>query len=204
MKEKLTPRRWIAILTSLLFTAYATYHIFIIFRDMRALTSTQIFICSLVAALFLVLAAFVWTGGIHTKNVLFLIIRRTAFIIALLVIFVLKARMAGAVVEYLEDSPSFIYTVLYGGAYFMTLTAILVLLIYYVFFRKRLLLFPWSSMVLPIAAMILFSLSLIFEAIMFFAYDTKIEANTIRTVVMRPVFYFGFIGLSVYFFRQSC
>ena len=42
-------------------------------------------------------------------------------------------------------------------------------------------------------------ISLVFEALLFFIYNVGLEGNAIRTLVSRPIFYFGFIGLSLSF-----
>ena len=172
--------------------------VFIAVRDgKRGLSSQGILISIVVALMFAVLAGFVWTAGVKMKDMRFQIARRTAFIIALLAVFALKLRMAGEVIAYLDFSK--IYTVLYGGAYFMTQAALLLLIIYYVFILKNLPFYPRASVSLPTIAIILFLCSLILEAILFFVYGIGPEANTLRTLVMRPVFYLGFICLSLYF-----
>ena len=69
----------------------------------------------------------------------------------------------------------------------------------YTFFLRRLPLFPRAVVFLPLIALILFALSLIIEIILFFAYRMLLEDSVLRTVVIRPVFYLGFIGLSAHF-----
>ena len=198
MKKLFTPRWLLAELTGLLFAAYAAYNVFIIFRDIKGLPPEGILISSIVALMFVILAVFMWTAGIKgKKHILFMMLRRGALIVALLVIFALKIRLVDRVIAYLDFSK--FYTVLYGGAYFLTLAALLILLVYYIFILKNLPFYPEAAMALPVSAIILFLLCLILEAIMFFAYGIGLEANTIRTVVMRPVFYLGFVGLSLHF-----
>lgn len=123
-------------------------------------------------------------------------IRRPLFIFALLVIFLLKLRMIGQVIEYWDLSK--VHTILYGVAYFMTLIALLCLFIYYAFIINTFPLYPRTSVVVPLLAMLLFAGSLAVDAVLFFVYHISLEANTLRTLVMRPVFYLGFIGLSIY------
>lgn len=196
-KQNLMLRRLNIVLTGLLFAAYAVYNIFIIIRDGRGLPAQGIFISALVALGFALFSAFVLTAGVRSKNPRFLMIRRITFILALLLIFLLKLRMVGQVVEYIDFSQ--LNTVIYGAAYFMTLAALLLLFIYYVFLRRIRIIFPRAAVFLIVAALILFLLSFIMEIILFFGYGIGIEANTLRTVVIRPIFYLGFIGLSLYF-----
>ena len=198
MKQKITLRQLNVMLTGLLFAAYSAYNVFVAIRDgMRGLSSEGIIISLVVALMFAVLAGFVWTSELKTDDIRILIVRRTAFIIALFTIFSLKLRMVGRVIAYLDFSQA--NTVLYGGAYIMTQAALLLLLIYYVFILKRLPLYPRASVIIPIIAIILFLCSLILEAILFFLYGIGLEANMLRSAVMRPVFYLGFICLSRYF-----
>ncbi|MBQ3265696.1 MAG: hypothetical protein IJH07_07955 [Ruminococcus sp.] len=199
MKQKLTPRWCIITLTGLLFAAYSAYNAFIIIRDRSALSTQAIFISVVVALMFSVLAAYALTSGLWSskKLILFRIIRRVAFIIALLTIFALKLRTISAVLAYIDDPRS--DAVLYACSYFMTLAGMLILLVYYIFIRRRFLFFPRASVLLPLIAAILFFGSFILEVILYFAYGICLEANLLRTVVIRPVFYLGFIGLSVYY-----
>lgn len=198
MKQKPTLRRLNIKLTGLLFAAYSAYNIFIVARDSgRGLSSEGKLISVVVALMFAVFAFFVWTAGWNTRDIRFLMIRRTAFIIALLAVFALKLRMAGKVVAYLDFSR--LHTVLYVGAYAMTQAALLMLFVYYVFILKSLPFYPMASVLLPVFAMILFLCSLILETVLFFVYGIGLEASMLRTAVMRPVFYLGFVGLSAYF-----
>ena len=197
MKQKLTPKWLIIKLTGLLFAAYSAYNVFIIIRDNSILTKQAIFISSAVALTFAVLAAYALTFGVLKDNPQFLTIRRITFIIALWMAFLLKLRMAGKVIAYFDITKP--YTVLYCAAYGATQAALLILLVYSMFIRKAFLYFPKSRVILPVLALTLFLCSLILEAILFFAYGIGLEANLLRTAVMRPVFYLGLIGLSVYF-----
>lgn len=198
MKQMLTPRWLLVELTGFLFAAYSAYNVFIIFRDIRSLPTEGIVISAVVALLFVLLAVYVWTAGIKgKKHILFMIIRRTSFIIAFLTIIALKLRLVVRVIDYIDYTK--LYTMLYGVSYFMTLAALVILFVYYVFILNRLPFHPRAGVLLPRSAIILLLLSLIAEAILFFAYGIGLEANVLRTVVMRPVFYLGFVGLALHF-----
>lgn len=191
-------KKVIVTLTALLFASYSAYNIFIAVRDgKRGLSPQAILISVVVALLYAVFTGFMITVGNNTKDIRFLIGRRVAFIIALLAVFALKLRMVGQVLAYLDFNK--LYTVLYGCAYLTTQIGLLLLLAYYIFILKRLPLYPRASVALPLIAAILFLCSLVIEAVLFFAYGIGLEANALRTIVMRPVFYFGLIGLSLYF-----
>ena len=199
-KKKLLLKRLVAALTGFLFAGYAAYYVFIIFRDGKSLTPIEIMICAAVAMLFGVFAVFAWTAGVKGKDIRYFIlrvIRRRVFIVALLTVFLLKLRMAGRTVDYLASAPP--YALLYGFAYFMTLAAMLILFVYYVFFRKYRPAFPKISVILPLIAMALFLGALALEMILFLKYHVCMEASPLRTAVMRPVFYLGFVGLCAYF-----
>ena len=198
MKQKMTLRQLNVKLTGILFSVYSAYNLLVAVRDgKRGLSSEGILISIVVALMFAVFTVFVNTIGVKTNDMRFLIARRIAFIIALLVVFALKLRMAVEVIAYLDFSK--IHTVLYGGAYFLTQAALLLLIIFYVFILKALPFYPRASVILPTIAIILFLFSLVLEVILFFVYGIGLEANTLRTLVMRPVFYLGFICLSLYF-----
>ena len=198
MKQKMTLRQLNVKLTGILFSVYSAYNLLVAVRDgKRGLSSEGILISIVVALMFAVFTVFVNTIGVKTNDMRFLIARRIAFIIALLVVFALKLRMAVEVIAYLDFSK--IHTVLYGGAYFLTQAALLLLIIFYVFIIKALPFYPRASVILPTIAIILFLCSLVLEMILFFVYGICLEANTLRTLVMRPVFYLGFICLSLYF-----
>ena len=208
MKEKLTPRRLILKPTGVLFAAYAAYQIFILIRDGGTLSSEGKFISTLIMLLFAVFTAFVWTDEVPAKNTPFLLIRRIVFIVALFAVFVLKLRVADRAVAYLDllklrsdlyGGPYLPQSVLYGGAYFMTLTALLLLSVCYTFVLRDRTLYPRAAVILPVSAMILFLCSLICETVLLLAYGIGLEASLLRTAVIRPVFYLGLIGLSVSF-----
>ncbi len=104
-------------LTALLFALYSLYNILIIYKDKASLSSQAILISVIVALMYLVFTGFVVTAGVETKNIRFLIGRRVAFIIALITVFLLKLRMSGQVIAYLDFTK--LHTVLYGCAYLM-------------------------------------------------------------------------------------
>ncbi len=196
MKEKLTPKWFVITLTGVFFAAYAAYNIFIILRDLRrGLSLTAIFISAVVALLFSLLSGFALTSGV--KNMRFVVIRRMVLIVTLLVIFLLKLRMISAVIAYIDFTKT--YTVLYSASYLATQAAMLILFVYYAYIIKSLLQYPKASFILPLSAALLFLCALVIDTILFFGFHVNLEANLIRTVVMRPVFYLGFIGLCVYF-----
>ena len=197
-KKKLTPRLFVSRLTGFLFAVYAAYNIFIIVRDAdRGMPSEGILISAVVALMFAALAVFMWTPGVKPKNTRFLMVRRATFIVAMLVLFALRLRLIGRYVTAFNISE--LQTVLYCVPYFATLAAFLLLLIFFIFILKRLPFYPRARVVLPVIAMILFVIALIAEALLFFLYNTGMEASFLRTVVIRPIFYLGFIGLSAYF-----
>lgn len=195
MKEKLTPRWFIIKLTGILFAIYSAYNIFLIVRDGSAMPPVGIFISALVSLLFALLAAFAWTSEV--KNVRFMMIRKTVMIIVLLTIFALKLRLVNRVMALLNFSKT--QNVLYVAAYFLTLAALLILFVYYAFILRNLPLHPKMSVILPVAVIIGFVGCVVCEALLFFGFGFGLEASPLRTLVIRPVFYLGFIGLCVYF-----
>ena len=195
MKEKLTPRWFIIKLTGILFAIYSAYNIFLIVRDGSAMPPVGIFISALVSLLFALLAAFAWTSEV--KNVRFMMIRKTVMIIVLLTIFALKLRLVNRVMALLDFSQT--QNVLYVAAYFLTLAALLILFVYYAFILRNLPLHPKMSVILPVAVIIGFVGCVVCEALLFFGFGFGLEASPLRTLVIRPVFYLGFIGLCVYF-----
>ena len=195
MKEKLTPRWFIIKLTGILFAIYSAYNIFLIVRDGSAMPPVGIFISALVSLLFALLAAFAWTSEV--KNVRFMMIRKTMMIIVLLTIFALKLRLVNRVMALLDFSKT--QNVLYVAAYFLTLAALLILFVYYAFILRNLPLHPKMSVILPVAVIIGFVGCVVCEALLFFGFGFGLEASPLRTLVIRPVFYLGFIGLCVYF-----
>ena len=197
MKLLMFVRRLIVILTGILFLVYASYNIFVIVKDIRSMTVFGVLIGMLVAVRFAVLAVFVWTAGIQSVKLGFLKKRVAWFIITILALFALKLRMAGEVFAYLDFTKP--PTVFYVISYFLTLEAFLVLFVYYAFILKRRPLFPRAAVLLPVIAVFLFLCSFALEAVLFFAYGVITEANPFRTMIIRPVFYLGFIGLSASF-----
>ena len=195
MKKRLTPRWVIIKLTGLLFAAYSAYIFFMIIRDLRrGMAISSVIICVVIAVLFQVLAGFALTSEI--KNMQFRTIRRVAFIAAFFSVFLLKLRMAGQVAAYVDFSK--IETVLFGISYLLTQIALLITAVNYTFIRKNRPQFPKTSIVLPIVAIVFFVGSLALEAVLFIVFNIGVEGNLIRNVVIRPVFYLGFISLSVY------
>ena len=195
MKEKLTPRWFIIKLTGILFAIYSAYNIFLIVRDGSAMPPVGIFISALVSLLFALLAAFAWTSEV--KNVRFMMIRKTVMIIVLLTIFALKLRLVNRVMALLNFSKT--QNVLYVAAYFLTLAALLILFVYYAFILRNLPLHPKMSVILPVAVIIGFVGCVVCEALLFFGFGFGLETSPLRTLVIRTVFYLGFIGLCVYF-----
>lgn len=192
-----TFRKITVILSGVFFSIYSVYNVFIIFRDRKELSVEGIVISAIVVFAFAALAMFSFTAITGSDDLKFLMIRSTAFIIGLLIILVLKFRMSGSVIDFLDiSSPP---TVLYFASYALVQAALFLLLFYYTFIVRRLPLFPRASVIFPLIVMVLFTLSLIIEEIIIFAYGIIIEANFIRTIVMRPVFYLGFICLCAYF-----
>ena len=164
-------------------------------RDGSAMPPVGIFISALVSLLFALLAAFAWTSEV--KNVRFMMIRKTVMIIVLLTIFALKLRLVNRVMALLDFSKT--QNVLYVAAYFLTLAALLILFVYYAFILRNLPLHPKMSVILPVAVIIGFVGCVVCEALLFFGFGFGLEASPLRTLVIRPVFYLGFIGLCVYF-----
>ena len=199
MKRMLTPRWLIAIMTGFLFAAYSAYRVFVIVRDTpRGLSALGVVISATVALMFAILALYMWTVGIKgKKHILFMIVRRTSFIIALLVIIALKLRLVIRVINYIDYTK--FYTILYVVSYFMMALALMILFVYYAFILNRLPFFPHAGVILPRTAIILFLLSMIAELILLFVYGIGLEASALRSMVMQPVFYLGFIGLSLHF-----
>lgn len=199
MKQKLTLRWWIIKLSGILFAAYSAYNVFILLRDgirRHSLSSEGLLISAIVALLFAVLAVFAWTSEIKKKR-RFRLFRRVAFTIALLAIFGLKLRMIEPVINCLELLIP--QTIMYVCSYFLTLLALFLLFVYYTIIIRRPLLFLKASTFLPVLIIVLFLISLILEMIIFLGYGINIEASALRTAVIRPVFYLGFIGLTAYY-----
>ena len=199
MKQKLMPRWWLIKLTGLLFALYSAYNVFIIVRDGSTLPSLGIFISALVALLFGLLAVFAWTSEV--KNIRFLMIRKTAAIFVFLTLFALKLRMVGKVFSSL-DIKSLLMT-LYACSYSMTLAALFLLFVYYAFILRNLPAHPKAAVALPVSIIFLCVGSFVLEVIIFFVFGIGLEANPLRTMIIRPVFYLGLVGLSAYFLLPS-
>ncbi len=197
MIKKSSPKNLIMFFAGLMFLVYAAYNVFIIIRDRNGLPPLGLIISAAVALMFALLAFYSLSSLINSDDLRFLMVRSTIFIVSLFVIFVLKLRMVTQVLDYIEVSH--LETILYGASYFCTLAAMVVLFFYYTFFLRRLPLFPRAVVILPFSALILFAVSLILEVILFVVYGIYLEGNILRSVVIRPVFYLGFIGLSAHF-----
>lgn len=196
MKNILTPKWFIITLTGILFAVFSAYNVYIFFTGRGTLTREAMLITALVALLFALLALFAWTSEFN-KNVRFIFIRKTVFIMVLFTVFALKMRLVLRVIGYIDFSR--LNTVLYGCSYFLTQIALLLLLIYYALVVKDLPKHRKSAFVLPLSAMILFLLSLAADIILFFGLGINLEASPMRTMIFRPVFYLSFAGLSAYF-----
>lgn len=195
MKKKLTLRWALIKLAGVFFAAFAAYNVFIFIRDYKRISSESLLITAVITVLFAALAFFAWTSEI--KRIQILMIRTVAFIIAMLGIFAFKLRMAGQVFAYLDMSK--VHTIIYVVVYVLTQAALLSLIVYYIFIVKNLPQYPRLSVFLPSAALLLFLISFALEIILFFVFGIGMETNALRTMVMRPVFFLGFIALTVYF-----
>ena len=181
-----------------MFAAYSAFYIFVLIRDLKQASLQELLIEALVSLLFALLSAFAWTSEV--SNLKFIRVRRIVFIIALLAVVLLKLRLTGRVIAFLDFTGDYPFLfALYGAAFFMTLMALIILLVYYTFIRRNMPLYPKLSVILPISAMILFILSFAAEILLFAIYRFGVEDSMIRTLFSRPVFYLGFIGLSAYF-----
>lgn len=191
-------RKILILLTALLFTGYAAYNGFVIIRDSRnGMSFEGKLISGAVAFAFALLAAYAFTVGLNVHSLSLAVVRSTAFILSMLGLFALKVRMIDDVIKVFDVTEA--YSVLYTAAYFATLIAMLLLLVYYAFIIRRLPRFPRASVIFPLVSLILFTCGFICEIVLFGVYGVGLEANTIRTVLSRPTFYLGFMGLSAYF-----
>ena len=162
MEKKLTLKWLIIKLAGVLFAAYSAYNVFIMIRDgKRGLPAEAIVISAFVALLFGVLAVFAWTSG--AKNIRFIMVRKAMFIISVLAVIALKLRMAASYISYIDLSQP--QTVLYGSTYFLTLAAMLILVAYYAFILKDLMMYPVLSILLPAIAGALFLSCLVFASL---------------------------------------
>ena len=198
MKKKQRLRLFIVRLTAIMFAAYSAFYIFVLIRDLKQASLQELLIEALVSLLFALLSAFAWTSEV--SNLKFIRVRRIVFIIALLGVVLLKLRLTGSVIAFLDFTGEYAFLfALYGAAFFMSLMALIILLVYYTFIRRNMPLYPKLSVILPISAMILFILSFAAEILLFAIYRFGVEDSMLRTLFSRPVFYLGFIGLSAYF-----
>ena len=201
MKLWLSPRWLIIKLSGLLFAAYSAYNIYVIVRGGSELSLMGIVISAIVAFAFALLFFFAWTAGAATqKKPRFLIFRRNSFIFALLVILLLKIRIIKEVLIFLDYSV--FYTILYFIAYASTVAALTILIAYFTFVVKDLPAYPRASFALPLCALILFTVGLAVEAVLYFVFNIGLEMTVLRTLVSRPLFYLGFITLCVHFMIQ--
>ena len=99
--------------------------------------------------------------------------RRYSFILALLTVFLLKLRMSGVMIEFLN--PEYDFTVIYGVSYLLTLLGILDLTIYYIIIRKRNPFKRWVTVVFMVIAMVFFVAGLVLEGILLFKYNIGME-----------------------------
>ncbi len=194
-EQKTNPKQKIIKRTGILFALYAAYNIFVLIRDNAVIGIEGRLISALVAMLFGVLTAFAWTADV--QNIVIIMVRKAAFITAMITIVALKLRMAGKVIMYLDFKR--LNTILYGASYFLFILALIILVVYYAFILKNLPLYPIASLLLPGLAMVFFIVCFVLDAVFFFVFNIPLEANWLRTVVMRPIFYLSFISLSVYF-----
>lgn len=193
MKQKL--RILPVILTGLLFTACSAYNVFIIFIDYKKLALEDMLALSFAALIFGVFAFFTFTS--EAKSFRFFLLRRLAFVFAFIALFLLQVRMFDKVVAVFDiNKPD---SLMYCGAYAATQAALLILAVYYGFIRQNLPLRSMASVILPLTALLLFLFSFVMEGLLYFMYNIGLEANDLRTLVIRPVFYMAFILLSVYF-----
>ena len=167
----------------------------VVIRDTKIYNTYEKVICALVVLLFAVLAGFAFTS--EAKNMKFLTIRRVVMLVDLVTVFVIKLFVAGRVFATLDITK--LETIFYVESYLLTQLALLIILLYYALIRKSLPVFPKTSVILLITSAAFLLISLVFEALLFFIYNVGLEGNAIRTLVSRPIFYFGFIGLSLSF-----
>lgn len=202
MKQKLTLRRIIIILTGLCFAVYAAYNVFVLIKDGGSLPTAGIIISGLVAFLFAVLSIFAFTSDMRLNtpeddDIRLLAVRRIFFGGVLVAVWLLKLRMAGQVAAYVDVSMP--HTILYAGAYVATQLALLALFVLFVFILPKRPFFPRLCVLLPLLALLLFVAGFVCDTLLFFGFHVMVEASPLRTMLVRPVFYLGFIGLSLYF-----
>ena len=197
MKKPLLRRLFIVFPAGILLTVYSAYNVFLIFRDSILMTPDQTLICALVALMFAIFAAFLFTAGFRADDLWFLMIRRMLFISALLSIFVFKLRMLGPVLDYFNIYK--LNTIIYFAAYVMTQVALLVMFIYYAFIRNRLIVSPHATTILSVTAIVLLLCSFALEVVLLFVYHIGLEETPLRTIIIRPVFFFSLVGICLYF-----
>ena len=194
-KKKLTPKWFVIKLSGICFAAYAVYYLRMIITYGGEMETKGIVVTALVAWLFGILSVFAWSS--EARNSQMAAIRRMVLIVALAGIFALRTCMIGQVIGFLDpDKP---YTLLYGASYVLMQAALVILFIFYFFILQHLMFYPRASVVLPVIAAIAFFGGLVMEAVLFFAFRMLIEPSFWGSILFRPAFYLGFIGLSVYF-----
>ena len=192
---KIKLKKLFILLSGALFAVYSLYNVFLIARDGKAMGWDDIAITAVVALLFAVFGFFAWTAEI--RDIWFHKKRRVVFIVAFIAVLLLKLRMFVKVVDFLDVA--YPYTIIYGCSYCATLAGMLVLFVYYAFIRKRVPPYPRAPKVLTVCSMAFFAAALVLDGILYFVFDVIVEANVVRTLVMRPIFYLGFICVGAYF-----
>ena len=197
MKRFLTLRGVIIFLTGILFAVYSVYNIYIIINDSDEIGTGGTLISAAVALIYAIFAFFAFSAGATVNDIRFYIGRRILFILALVAAFGIKLRLIRSIITAITFSD--MSTVLYGASFILTQFGMLFLIIYYVFIARTMEKNAVPPVTLQILALVFFALSLICEMVLLFVYGIGLEGNPLQTMIFRPVFYLGFIGLSVYF-----
>ena len=117
MKKKQRLRLFIIRLTAIMFAAYSAFYIFVLIRDLKQASLQELLIEALVSLLFALLSAFAWTSEV--SDLKFIRVRRIVFIIALLAVVLLKLRLTGSVIAFLDfTGENRLLFALYGAAFF--------------------------------------------------------------------------------------
>lgn len=197
MKRFLTQRGVIIFLTGILFAVYSIFNIYIIINDSDEIGTGGTLITAAVAFIYAIFAFFAFSAGATVNDIRFYIGRRIIFILALLAAFGIKLRLIRSIITAITFSD--MSTVLYGASFILTQFGMLFLIIYYVFIARTMEKNATPPVALQMLALVFFALGLICEMILLFAYGIGLEGTPLRTMIFRPVFYLGFIGLAVYF-----
>jgi len=196
MKEKISLRWFFIKLAGVFFAVYSVYCVFIIFNGIsKDLTTEGVVTNVLYAVFYAVFSFFAFTSEV--KDIRFLTVRRIIFIAALLAELLLRLRSFRFVIYIINFSNPL--TVLLGATYIMPIVGMLIILANFAFLSKNLLQHPKSSVLLPLSAMLLFLCSVVLEMIQLFKYSSGSNGITLRSIIITPVFYLGWICLSVYF-----